>query len=97
MLLEADVPIVGDVACTGAYGALFYAETMVCAGDGVHDTCQGDSGGPLMAWNGRSFVLVGITSWGFACAHPAYPGVYTRLGGSALNSWVFSRVPRASS
>lgn len=96
LLLQAQVPIVSDVACAGAYDALFDAETMVCAADGVHDACQGDSGGPLMAWSGQAFVLVGITSWGFACAQPGYPGVYARLGAFSLNSWVYTRFPRAS-
>jgi trypsin len=96
VLLQADVPIVGDDVCGEAYDAWFDAESMVCAGDGVHDACQGDSGGPLMAWSGYGFVLVGITSWGFACAVPEYPGVYTRLGAAGLNSWVHLRFPRAS-
>jgi hypothetical protein len=69
---------------------------MVCAGNGTADTCQGDSGGPLMVFDGVALVLVGVTSWGFGCNDPDYPGVYTRIGVPALNQWVMDRHPRAS-
>ena len=39
------------------------------------DSCQGDSGGPLFL-DGR---LVGVTSWGYGCADPKYPGVYAEI------------------
>lgn len=99
VLLEAEAPIVSDAACAAAYSAepnSMDPNTMVCAGDGVHDTCQGDSGGPLMVPDGAGFVLAGITSWGEGCADPDFPGVYTRLGAPALNTWVMARFPRAS-
>jgi hypothetical protein len=56
---------------------------MVCAagatdaGD-VIDSCQGDSGGPLVAGEGSAARLVGLVSWGEACAS-LFPGVYTRV------------------
>jgi secreted trypsin-like serine protease len=59
------------------------ARVMVCAagasdsGD-VIDSCQGDSGGPLVAGEGAAARLVGIVSWGEACAS-RFPGVYTRI------------------
>jgi hypothetical protein len=95
-LLEAQVPLVSDAACDEAYGGDFDSETMVCAGDGEHDTCQGDSGGPLMVPDGDSLVLAGITSWGYGCADADYPGVYTRIGAPSLNTWIHSRLPAAS-
>ena len=53
-------------------------EGMFCAGEvgeGGKDACQGDSGGPV-TYNGN---VVGATSWGYGCAYPNYPGVYTDL------------------
>jgi trypsin len=49
-LKQADVPVVADRECRGAYGDAFDAATMLCAGErlGLKDACQGDSGGPLM-------------------------------------------------
>ncbi|CAB9499955.1 Vitamin K-dependent protein C (Fragment) [Seminavis robusta] len=67
-------------------------EDMLCAwGDGV-DACQGDSGSGMIA-QGRTIgedVQVGITSWGFRCAHPDFPGVYSRV--SHLWDWIASQV-----
>jgi trypsin len=43
VLLKADVPIVSDTTCSTAYALHappMDPNTMVCAGDGIHDTCQ---------------------------------------------------------
>lgn len=59
------------------------AADMICAA-GVNqqlqrvDSCQGDSGGPLVAGTGTSARLVGVVSWGNACAERD-PGVYSRV------------------
>ncbi|KAI7815457.1 Serine protease, partial [Rhyzopertha dominica] len=78
------VPIVSQEACQEAYNVFLITDRMICAGveEGGKDACQGDSGGPLVADD----VLVGLVSWGYGCARPNYPGVYTRV--PALVEWV---------
>lgn len=70
--------------CAATLGTTFDAETMLCGGAkndvGWIDACQGDSGGPLLATIANERVLVGLTSWGTACAK-GNPGIYTRIGG----------------
>ena len=55
---------------------------MFCAGTGNTDSCQGDSGGPAVIDN----KLVGIVSWGLACASEYYPGIYTKV--SNYYKWI---------
>ncbi|NKZ06922.1 serine protease [Actinomadura latina] len=74
-LRAADVPLRGDAACREAYGDSFDPSDMLCAGSDRADTCQFDSGGPLIV-RGR---VAALTSWGYGCAEPGYPGVYARL------------------
>ncbi len=101
-LRQAGVPIVDDASCSVDYllpptfVGSFNQTTMFCAGTGATDTCQGDSGGPLMVPRLDAFVLAGVTSWGQGCADSRYPGVYVRLGVTALNSWVRDRIPTAA-
>ncbi|KAJ8921902.1 hypothetical protein NQ315_008535 [Exocentrus adspersus] len=63
-------------------------DTQICAGRVKgKDTCQGDSGGPLQVINGdrtqvqpsKVYDIIGVTSFGKACALSAAPGIYTRV------------------
>jgi secreted trypsin-like serine protease len=80
-LLKAEVPFIDDVQCGSAYTELVPAEE-ICAGNwdaGGVDTCQGDSGGPMFRRdNAGAFIQVGIVSWGYGCARPLNPGVYSQ-------------------
>ncbi|XP_067121395.1 clotting factor B-like [Centruroides vittatus] len=88
ILREVSVPVVPNSKCQNAYGRAILptisrgiTEKMICAGvdEGGKDSCQGDSGGPLVLEDGGKWMLVGIVSFGYKCAEPGYPGVYTRV------------------
>ncbi|XP_070068767.1 trypsin-like [Drosophila takahashii] len=82
-LQAVEVPIVDRADCGTSYNPFrSITERMMCAGTAGRDACQGDSGGPLVA-NGQ---LVGVVSWGYGCARPNYPGVYSSV--PALRSYI---------
>ena len=57
-------------------------DTQFCAGfpEGGKDACNGDSGGPVVWLSEHNrYVLVGAVSFGFGCARPGVPGVYTAV------------------
>ncbi|XP_043583741.1 trypsin-2-like [Bombus pyrosoma] len=84
-LMRVSVPIVSKSECGDAYRYMNeITDRMICAGytSGGKDACQGDSGGPLTA----DGILYGLVSWGYGCAKPQYPGVYTNVAN--LRSWI---------
>lgn len=86
-LMSVSIPIVNRNQCQNVYQSMnTITGRMVCAGfvAGGKDSCQGDSGGPLTA-DGTQY---GIVSWGYGCAKPQYPGVYTNV--ATLRSWIKS-------
>ncbi|CAG7733530.1 unnamed protein product [Allacma fusca] len=88
VLLKVNVPIVTDKECCEAYEPDMIQDSMICAGykHGGKDSCQGDSGGPLILPCKETVCLVGIVSWGYGCARPGYPGVYTEV--SYFSKWI---------
>ena len=98
-LRETSINVVSDQACTEAYAYEFISTSMICASDTAarQDTCQGDSGGPMTMRNPATgkYELIGVTSWGYGCADPQHPGVYTRITTDALRGFINS-IPATS-
>jgi len=77
-------------------------DNMMCAKDHigtVSDACQGDSGGALVRTGthptGEDDVLLGLVSWGYGCADPNFPGVYSRLS-EMFEPWLRPTICRQS-
>ncbi|XP_069057755.1 transmembrane protease serine 9-like [Pleurodeles waltl] len=100
-LQEVQLPIIDPTTCDNMYHTgsgmsqqyQFIKYDMICAGypQGQRDSCQGDSGGPLVCKLGSSWFLAGVVSWGYGCAEPNRPGVYTLV--TAYDTWIKQHVP----
>ncbi|XP_076304762.1 clotting factor G beta subunit-like [Tachypleus tridentatus] len=97
VIQEVKLPIVNFRECDIAYRQVLkqnlpygITDRVICAGykEGGKDACQGDSGGPLMLQDlgTGSWILAGIVSFGYQCARPNFPGVYTRV--SSYINWI---------
>ncbi|KAL3266538.1 hypothetical protein HHI36_010706 [Cryptolaemus montrouzieri] len=94
ILNQVKVPVKTTRSCRKAYEKqnVMIDRRNICAGYamGNKDACQGDSGGPLMLiekeTNNVRVSQIGIVSYGFRCAEPGYPGVYTRV--SFFLDWI---------
>jgi len=95
---EADPPLVSDNQCKTTYREEFRRALMVCAGDvvlGGEDTCQGDSGGPMFVNDSAGERRqIGITSWGFGCAAPGFPGVYAEVNAQPIHDFIVRAMKR---
>ncbi|XP_037806938.1 trypsin eta-like [Lucilia sericata] len=78
------VPIMDLNLCKETYFWTNVKDTEICAGylEGGVDACLGDAGSPLLVDN----EMVGIVSWGYGCARPNNPGVYTNV--VMLRNWI---------
>jgi len=92
-LRQVVVPVLTNKACN--WRTLYLGritDNQLCAGEltsGGKDSCQGDSGGPLVlnrGENGQQKLLAGVVSYGYGCARPFAPGVYTRTG--RYSQWI---------
>lgn len=92
ILQQVQLPVISNAECKQKYVDLGrfkedvqYSDIVICAGyaAGGKDTCQGDSGGPLMLpefMNGKfPYFQIGVNSYGYGCARPNVPGVYTSV------------------
>lgn len=89
-LQGVSLPLVSDDVCDNLWGYTFDRETMICAGDSNRDTCHGDSGGPLFLVENGMTTLIGVTSFGYTCAHKFLPGVYTRV--QTYSKWIMNHI-----
>ncbi|XP_016065250.1 PREDICTED: transmembrane protease serine 9 [Miniopterus natalensis] len=91
-LQKAAVRLLSEQACRRYYPVQI-SSRMLCAGfpQGGVDSCSGDAGGPLACRepSGR-WVLTGVTSWGYGCGRPHFPGVYTRV--TAVRGWIMQNI-----
>nr|XP_020845474.1 transmembrane protease serine 5 [Phascolarctos cinereus] len=92
-LQNALVPLISPELCNSSctYKGMI-TPRMLCAGylDGHTDACQGDSGGPLVCLDRGIWRLVGVVSWGWNCAKPHRPGVYTRV--AVFSDWIHHQI-----
>uniref|UniRef100_A0A8D2ILR4 Peptidase S1 domain-containing protein n=1 Tax=Varanus komodoensis TaxID=61221 RepID=A0A8D2ILR4_VARKO len=95
ILQEAQVNIIPLKVCNRYdwYGGAV-SWNMICAGSasGHVDSCQGDSGGPLVCYfpDATKYYLIGITSSGYGCGRPKYPGIYVHT--AYYRSWIDSHL-----
>ena len=95
VLQAAALTVQPNSACDDAYGGVD-ATLQICASAPGRDSCQGDSGGPLVAGVVEGTPrLVGVTSFGFGCALPAFPGVYARVAGDEMRGPIETAIPMA--
>ncbi|XP_043063745.1 trypsin alpha-3 [Drosophila ficusphila] len=82
----AMVRVLSSTECQLSYGvAAQLTDSMLCAAvRGLRDSCSGDSGGPLV-YRGQ---VCGIVSWGFGCASPLFPGVYTNVASRRVHDFI---------
>ncbi|XP_064074436.1 trypsin, alkaline C-like [Vanessa tameamea] len=95
ILQQVDIKKVNRDICRDNYAELYdlleeeyptnITTDMICAGIldvGGKDACGGDSGGPLL----HQGVIIGVTSFGYECARPNYPGVFMKV--PSYTNWI---------
>ncbi|XP_068240757.1 trypsin-1-like isoform X2 [Palaemon carinicauda] len=90
ILQKVALDVINNTYCASLENLPTDHNTVVCALTDYKDSCQGDSGGPLVAKICPNlWVQIGIVSYGYECARPNHPGVYTRV--STFRDWIISK------
>ncbi|GAB0094789.1 venom serine protease Bi-VSP-like [Sergentomyia squamirostris] len=102
ILQQAQVPVLPLSDCETNYKSNFpslvFDEKIMCAGwpNGGRDSCTGDSGGglylPQLSADKTFYFynIIGIVSYGYECALPGFPGVYTRI--TTFLPWILNNL-----
>lgn len=88
-LKEVRLPLVDPAKCFKNHKFLLDSNTQICAGGFPHGgqgTCFGDSGGPLHCFAQNRWHLIGVTSYGKACALPEIADVFTKV--ASYRDWI---------
>ncbi|XP_045134649.1 uncharacterized protein LOC123518101 isoform X2 [Portunus trituberculatus] len=88
-LMKVGVDLITNEECQLMYNEKGYTITdnMICTYTQNKDACQGDSGGPLVRQTSDGmWVLIGIVSFGYKCAHNLSPGVFTKV--EVYKDWI---------
>lgn len=89
-MMPFSVPVWHEVVRTLARYAIYFFIHYILHISSIFVLMQGDSGGPLMIPEKDKFYLLGVVSFGYKCAEPGYPGVYTRL--THYINWVMDKM-----
>ena len=97
VLREILIPVLADDRCDaiGGFYERFDRRSMLCGGnlEGGEDACNGDSGGAMTSpIRGGAWRLSGLVSTGDGCARPNAPGIYSRVAGNTLATWIRQNV-----
>lgn len=82
----AELEVVADDECPTVNDPA----TQLCAEALLADACQGDSGGPLLAEGDFGPTQLGVVSYGFGCAVPMLPGVYSETNAPSIRAFIRS-------